>query len=84
MRETYENGSLVEWWDDDAATYPRFESGEEVESRPYTTVDPDWVQPSGAHDAYQVGDRVTYLGQDWECTSAANVYAPGVFGWSLI
>ena len=40
-----------------------------------------WVQPSGAHDAYSVGDRVTHNGKNWENTSAANVYAPGVWGW---
>ena len=26
----------------------------------------EWVQPTGAHDAYQVGDRVTYNGVVWE------------------
>ena len=39
MRELYENSTLVERWDDDTATYTRFESGVEVESRPYTTVE---------------------------------------------
>ena len=38
IRETYENGTLVERWDDVTATYTRFESGEEVESRPYTSL----------------------------------------------
>ena len=32
----FEDGVLVEQWDDATATYTRFESGEEVESRPYT------------------------------------------------
>ena len=38
-RQVFENGVLVEEWDDEVATYTRFESGEEVESRPYTTVE---------------------------------------------
>ena len=37
--EVYRDGALVERWEDDTATYTRFEQGEEVESRPYTTVE---------------------------------------------
>ena len=45
---------------------------------------PEWVQPTGAHDAYNIGDKVTYNGQHYVCTSNANVYAPNVYGWDLI
>ena len=45
---------------------------------------PEWVQPTGAHDAYNIGDKVTYNGQRYVCTSNANVYAPDVYGWNLI
>jgi hypothetical protein len=41
----------------------------------------DWVQPTGAQDAYQIGDKVIYpsgSGQVWESTVNANVFAPGV------
>lgn len=41
----------------------------------------EWVQPTGAHDAYGVGDRVLHNGKTWESTSAANVWEPGVYGW---
>ena len=41
----------------------------------------EWVQPTGAHDAYNTGDRVTYDGAVWVCTEDNNVYAPGVYGW---
>ena len=44
---------------------------------------PEWVQPIGAHDAYNIGDKVTYSGQHYVCTSNANVYAPDVYGWQL-
>ena len=44
---------------------------------------PEWVQPAGAHDAYNIGDKVTYNGQHYVCTSNANVYAPDVYGWQL-
>lgn len=42
-----------------------------------------WVQPQGAHDAYQIGAIVTHNGQTWICTSADNVWEPGVFGWNV-
>lgn len=44
---------------------------------------PEWVQPTGAHDAYNTGDKVSYNGQHYVCTADANVYAPGVYGWQL-
>ena len=44
---------------------------------------PEWVQPTGAHDAYNTGDKVTYNGQHYVCTSDGNVYAPDVYGWQL-
>ena len=44
---------------------------------------PEWVQPTGAHDAYNIGDKVTYNEQHYVCTSNANVYAPDVYGWQL-
>lgn len=42
---------------------------------------PEWVQPTGAHDAYHRGDKVSYRGKHYICTADANVYAPGVYGW---
>jgi len=43
-----------------------------------------WVQPTGAHDAYNIGAIVTYNGQTWRSTVNANVWAPGVFGWVVV
>ena len=45
---------------------------------------PVWKQPQGAHDAYHIGDKVTHNGKTWVCTSDANVYEPGVFGWDEV
>lgn len=42
---------------------------------------PEWVRPTGAHDAYHLGDKVSYHGKHYICTSDANVYAPDVYGW---
>ena len=42
---------------------------------------PEWVQPTGAQDAYMAGDKVSYDGGRWISTIDYNVYAPGVYGW---
>lgn len=38
---------------------------------------PEWRQPTGAQDAYNIGDLVRYNGQVWESTIDNNVWAPG-------
>ncbi len=43
---------------------------------------PDWVQPAGAHDAYNKGDKVSHNGKHWISDVDANVWEPGVYGWS--
>jgi len=43
---------------------------------------PAWSQPIGAHDAYNVGDKVTYNGDKWVSDADGNVWEPGVFGWT--
>ena len=43
---------------------------------------PEWHQPQGAHDAYATGDKVSHNGKHWISTADANIWEPGVFGWS--
>lgn len=45
---------------------------------------PAWSQPVGAHDAYAKGDTVTHYGTKWSSEYDANVWEPGVYGWSAI
>lgn len=47
---------------------------------------PEYRQPSGAHDAYKQGDRVTYNGVVYESTINANVWAPDAYpqGWKKL
>ena len=45
---------------------------------------PEWVQPTGAHDAYNTGDKVSYNGKRYVCTIDANTYAPDVYGWEIV
>lgn len=44
---------------------------------------PDWVQPTGAHDAYGKGDKVAHNGKNWQSDIDGNVWEPGVYGWSV-
>lgn len=55
---------------------------EPTAEEPGTEEYPEWVQPTGAHDAYNTGDVVIYNGTLYVCTIDANVYAPGVYGWN--
>lgn len=43
---------------------------------------PEWKQPTGAHDAYAKGDKVSHNGKHWTSDIDANVYEPGVYGWT--
>lgn len=44
---------------------------------------PEYVQPTGAHDAYQVGDKVTFNGKRYVCKLANCVWSPDAYpaGW---
>ena len=37
---------------------------------------PEWVQPQGAHDAYNKGDKVSHNEKHWVSLIDANVYEP--------
>jgi hypothetical protein len=41
-----------------------------------------WVQPTGAHDAYPAGARVSHNFKVWVSSVDANVWEPGVYGWT--
>ena len=43
---------------------------------------PEWSQPLGAHDAYAKGAKVSHNGKHWVSDVDANVWEPGVSGWS--
>lgn len=48
--------------------------------------DPDvaaeWVQPTGSTDAYPKGAKVTHNDATWTSDVDANVWEPGVYGWT--
>ena len=47
---------------------------------------PPYVQPTGAHDAYKVGDKITYNGKKYECVMNGCVWTPDAYpqGWKLV
>lgn len=63
------------------------ESTEEPEEpdEPITEEYPDWVRPTGAHDAYNIGDIVKYNEKFYQSTINGNVWAPDEYpsGWTL-
>ncbi len=44
---------------------------------------PQWSQPIGAHDAYDLGAKVSHGGKHWTSTAVGNVWEPGVHGWAV-
>ena len=57
---------------------PETEDGEEIV--------PDFVQPTGAHDAYNTGDKVLFEGKIYESTIDANTWSPTEYpqGWKEV
>jgi hypothetical protein len=59
------------------------------EGDPDPTIPPNWMQPTGAQDAYPANNvrgeqtRVTHNGATWLNTHGnGNIWEPGVFGWT--
>lgn len=46
---------------------------------------PAYQQPTGAHDAYNVGDKITYNGKHYVCKMNGCVWTPDAYpaGWEL-
>lgn len=42
---------------------------------------PEWRQPTGAHDAYKLGAKVSHNEKHWISNVDNNVWEPGVYGW---
>lgn len=71
---------------EEAGEAPEGEEAEETTESPEQPTAPAYRQPSGAHDAYKQGDRVTYNGAVYESTINGNVWAPDAYpqGWKKI
>ena len=62
--------------------------GDSQGTEPETTepAAPPYKQPTGAHDAYNAGDRMTYNGEEYESTINGNVWTPDAYpqGWKKL
>ena len=47
---------------------------------------PEYKQPTGAHDAYHIGDKITYKGKHYTCTHNGCVWTPDEYpqGWQPV
>ena len=45
---------------------------------------PEWKQPTGAQDAYRIGDKVSHLEKHWISAIDYNVYDPSIYGWDEV
>lgn len=47
---------------------------------------PEYVKPTGAHDAYNTGDKITYNGKHYECIFDGCVWNPDEYpqGWEEV
>lgn len=68
-----------------SARVEKLEAGEVQEPAPEPEEWPAWVQPTGAHDCYNTGDKVTYNGQHYVSKIDGNVWSPDAYpqGWEV-
>jgi hypothetical protein len=47
---------------------------------------PEWIQPTGSHDSYNIGDKVIFEGMVYESLIDGNTWSPTDYpqGWELI
>ena len=87
---TYDADAMPSYWETvDLDTWePPVVEPEEPDPVPEPEPEPEtypaWVQPTGSHDAYAAGDKVSHNGKNWQSTTSGNVWEPGVYGWEEI
>ena len=97
-RKAYKTGEWVKYGEDAMGDARLYQVLQDHTSQPQWTPDtatslykrvgvsadgtPKWVQPVGATDAYNKGDVVEHNGAKWVSDIDANVWEPGVYGWT--
>ena len=78
-------GEMGETLKEVLARLTTLEGGEVVPEEP-TEEYPEYVQPTGAHDAYKIGNKITYSGKKYECLTDGCVWSPDDYpqGWKLV
>lgn len=82
--KTYESEIANNVWAPDVYGWKEVTSTTEEPEEPSTDEYPEWVQPQGAHDAYSIGDKVTYNDRHWVSNTNGNVWVPGEYGWDEV
>ena len=69
-----------------SARVEKLEAGKTPEPSPEPEEWPAWVQPTGAHDCYNTGDKVTYNGKHYVSKINGNVWSPSAYpqGWEAV
>lgn len=64
----------------------KLEGTEGEPSEPSEEEYPEYVQPTGAHDAYKIGDKITYNGKKYICKLDNCVWNPDEYpaGWQEV
>lgn len=78
--------AIEEWETNIEERLSKLESSSSTEtSEPEESADewPEYVQPTGAHDAYHVGDKIAYNGKHYTCIYDGCVWTPDAYpqGW---
>ena len=73
----------IGWEETDGSDSPVVPPEEEDPDTPVSY--PDFVQPTGSHDAYNIGDIVNYNGTLYKSLIDGNVYSPDTYpqGWEV-
>lgn len=60
-------------------------NGDKVEEEPANEY-PEYVQPTGSHDAYNTGSKMTFEGDKYECLVDGCVWSPKAYpqGWRKV
>jgi hypothetical protein len=75
--------AIEEWETTIEERLSKLETGSSTEPTEPTDKWPEYKQPTGAHDAYHVGDKITYNGKHYTCLMDGCVWTPDAYpqGW---
>ena len=76
--------SQADWLPSESASLYKLHLSDELEDG--TEVISEWVQPTGAHDAYHTGNKVAFEGVVYESTIDNNTWSPSDYpqGWEKV
>lgn len=75
--------AIEEWETTIEERLSKMEYGSPTDSNGLADEWPEYKQPTGAHDAYHVGDKITYNGKHYTCIYDGCVWTPDSYpqGW---